>query len=123
MYTSFTEMPVWQNALELSVKVYKITMHLPRSEDYGLISQIRRSANSVSSNIAEAFGRSSGKDKSNFYIYSRGSATETQHHLLYGCKVGYFEKSEVDLLINDYSTLIYNLNKILKTLSKPNPQP
>jgi four helix bundle protein len=123
MYTSFTEMPVWQSALKLSVKVFRITMNLPRSEDYGLTSQIRRSANSVSSNIAEAFGRSSGKDKSNFYTYSRGSATETQNHLLYGFKVGYFEKSEVDLLITEYSSLIYNLNKILKTLSKSNPQP
>ncbi len=51
-------MPIWQKAHELSIDVFKTTPHLPRSEDYGLTSQIRRSANRVSAIIAEAFGRS-----------------------------------------------------------------
>jgi len=68
LYTSFREMPVWQKAMELSIQVFKLSSSLPRSEDYGLTSQLRRAANSVSANIAEGFGRNTSKDKSNFYI-------------------------------------------------------
>ncbi|HCT70301.1 hypothetical protein SDC9_21879 [bioreactor metagenome] len=92
MYTSFTEMPVWQKAHQLSIEIFKISSTLPRSEDYGLTSQIKRSSNSVSGNITEGFGRSTKKDKANFYIIARGSSYETQNHLLYGRKVGYFDE-------------------------------
>ena len=109
-------MPVWQNALDLSDTVFEMTLSLPKSEDYGLISQIRRSSNSVTGNIAEAFGRKTRKDKSHFYIISRGSAFETQSHLLYGNKVGYFEKQKTEGLFDNYAELIHEINKILKSL-------
>jgi len=51
MYKSFRDMPVWQNALNLSAIVFELTISLPKSEDYGLTSQIRRSSNSVTGNI------------------------------------------------------------------------
>lgn len=66
MFKSFREMSVWQNALNLSNIVFKLTTSLPKSEDYGLTSQIRRSSNSTTGNIAEAFGRKTKKDKSIF---------------------------------------------------------
>jgi four helix bundle protein len=116
-YNSFTEMPVWHKAHNLSAEVYNLTIDLPRSEDYGLTSQIRRSSNGVSACIAEGFGRSTKKDKSNFYIIARGSSFETQNHLLYGNKVGYFDLIEVHRLLAEYNALIYELNKLLKSLS------
>lgn len=122
MYKSFTEMPVWQTAINLAVEVFHLTVNLPKSEDYSLTSQIRRSGNSVSANFAEGFGRRTNKDKSNFYIIARGSAFETQNHLIYGNKVGYFEKEKTKQLYNEYNTLIYELNKIIKALSSQ-PQP
>lgn len=109
-------MPVWQNSLELSDEVFKISSLLPKSEDYGLTSQIRRSSNSITANIAEAFGRKTKKDKSHFYIISRGSAFETQSHLLYGKKIGYFKPEKVKDLFNKYNVLIHEINKILKSL-------
>jgi four helix bundle protein len=109
-------MPVWQNALKYSKTVFEISNNLPRSEDYGLTSQIRRSSNSISGNISEAFGRKTKKDKSHFYIIARGSAFETQSHLLYGNNVGYFDDKTVTELINNFNELIHELNKILKTL-------
>ncbi len=57
MVKSFRDMDVWRKANELSYQVFALTKTLPRSEDYGLTSQIRRSANSISANTAEAFGR------------------------------------------------------------------
>lgn len=116
MYSSFREMPVWVKSMELSVQVFKISSSLPRSEDYGLTSQIRSAANSVSANIAEGFGRNTNKDKRNFYIISRGSAFETQSHLFYGSEIGYFEKKVVEKFISSYDELIFGLNKLLKSL-------
>ena len=116
-YNSFTEMPVWQKAHSLSVEVYELTIDLPRSEDYGLTSQIRRSSNGVAACIAEGFGRSTKKDKSNFYIIARGSSFETQNHLLYGKKVGYFETQITQRLFKEYNELIFELNKLIKSLS------
>jgi len=118
MYKSFRDMPVWQKAFKLSEKVFRLTLSLPKCEDYGLTSQIRRSANSVSANIAEGFGRRTNKDKINFYIIARGSAFETQSHLLYGSKIKYFESKAVDVLFSECDSLIYELNKIMQSLKK-----
>jgi four helix bundle protein len=57
MYDTFESMPVWQKGMELAERIFAITEGLPRKEDYGLTSQIRRSAVSVPGNIAEGFGR------------------------------------------------------------------
>lgn len=109
-------MPVWQTAHVLSGEIFSITVDLPKSEDYGLTSQIRRSANSVSANISEGFGRSKKFDKAHFYIIARGSAHETQSHLDYGLLVGYFSQVERNKLNDEYENLIISLNKIIKTL-------
>jgi len=116
IYKSFTEMPVWQKAHKLAAEVFNLTVTLPRSEDYGLTSQIRKSSNGVAACIAEGFGRSTKKDKSNFYIISRGSSFETQNHLLYGNKVGYFDSIITERLFQEYNELIYELNKLIKSL-------
>jgi len=116
MYQFFTDLPVWKVANDISVEVFKISSLLPTQEDYGLTSQIRRSSNSIGDNIAEGFGRKHKKDKMNFYIYSRGSAYETIHHLIYGSKVGYFEEQKVKNLIRKLEELIYEINKVIKTV-------
>jgi len=109
-------MPVWQKAHDLACEVFKLTISLPRSEDYGLTSQIRKSSNGVAACIAEGFGRSTKKDKTNFYIIARGSSFETQNHLLYGKKVEYFETLKTYQLFDEYNGLIHDLNKLLKSL-------
>lgn len=116
MYFSFEEMPVWKKSLNLSSLVFKITIPLPRCEDYSLTSQIRRSSNSISANISEAFGRQTPKDKKNFYVFARGSAFETKSHLLYGIAVGYFHEDDCKPILIGYEDLIFDLNKIIKTL-------
>ncbi len=109
-------MDVWQKAIGLSVKVFELTVNLPRCEDYGLTSQIRRSSCSVYANIAEGFERATSADKSHFYTISKGSSSETQAHLEYGKKVKYFKSETVDCLIKEYQDVIFELNKIIKTL-------
>ena len=117
MYQSFREMPVWQLAMEIAEKVHSLTDTLPRKEDYGFTSQIRRSALSISANIAEGFGRKHSLDKINFYLYSRGSLTETQSHLVYGSRVGYLQAEDVALLDSQLSFLHHDLNKLISGIN------
>jgi four helix bundle protein len=116
MYKSFKEMPIWEEAMDIAEDIFKITDNLPKKEDYGFTSQIRRSALSISANIAEAYGRYHTLDKVNFYYMSRGSITETQSHLEYGKRVGYLDKGTVQELDVRLSKLYNDLNKIIVSL-------
>ncbi|MBU0548955.1 MAG: four helix bundle protein, partial [Candidatus Omnitrophica bacterium] len=63
MYKSFKEMPIWQEAMNITEDTFNLTENLPKKEDYGLTSQLRRAALSISANIAEAYGRNHTHDK------------------------------------------------------------
>ena len=117
-YTSFEDMPVWQKAIDLAVKIHGLTEKLPRKEDYGLTSQIRGSALSVSGNISEGFGRRHTNDKLKFYYNARGSLAETKNHLIYGHKVGYFTVAEFEEHSNLIEEIWKELNSLINSLSK-----
>ncbi len=116
MYKTFKEMPIWQSAMELAVDMSSVTDNLPRKEDYGFTSQIRRSSLGISANIAEAYGRNHTKDKVNFYYIARGSLTETQSHLEYGKRVGYIDARISGKLDQTLHNLYNDLNKIIVSL-------
>jgi four helix bundle protein len=117
-YKSFEDMPVWQKAMELAVKIFHLTERLLRKEDFGLTSQIRNSGLSVSGNISEGFGRKHTKDKLNFYYNSRGSLAETKNHLIYGHKVEYFSKEEFKEISKLIKDIWRELNSLINSLSK-----
>ena len=117
-YNSFEEMPVWQKAMDLAVRIFELTEKLPKKEDYGLTSQIRRSGLSVPGNLAEGFGRKHTKDKLNFYYDSRGSLAETKNHLIYGHRVGYFTKTDFDKNSNLIQEVWKELNSLISSLEK-----
>ena len=117
-YNSFEEMPIWQKSMDLAVEIYDITETLPRKEDYGLTSQIRRSALSVPGNIAEGFGRRHTKDKMNFYYDARGSLSETKSHLIYGHRVGYFARARFEHSVSTLEDIWKQLNTLIHSLSK-----
>lgn len=126
MYKSFREMPVWNEAMEIAELVFRLTDSLPKKEDYGLTSQIRRAALSISANIAEAFGRYHLNDKINFYYFARGSIAETQNHLEYGFRVGYFRQEDVKSIALKIGDLYGSVNRLIKSLkpqSKSQSQP
>ncbi len=109
-------MPIWQTAMEIAEEIFKLSETFPRKEDYGLTSQVRRSALSVSANIAEAYGRDHTLDKVKFYYYARGSVTETQSHLEYMKRVGYATSDQICSLDNRLASLYNDLNKIIIAL-------
>ena len=115
-YHDFTEMPIWIKAMNIAVQVFELSSNLPRTEDYGLTSQIRRSAESISANIAEGFGKSSVNDKVKYYEIAKGSAFETKSHLYYGQKVGYFNENTINLLLEELNATIFEINKLKKAL-------
>jgi len=95
---SFKDLDVWKKAHSLVITIYKITKKFPREELFGLTNQIRRSVVSITSNIAEGFGRSSYKEKINFYFISRGSLTETHNQLIIAKDIGYITEKEFDTI-------------------------
>ncbi len=80
--TSFRDLVIWQRGLDIAKEVYKITKVLPKDETFGLISQMRRSAVSISSNIAEGRGRNSRKDFIQFLHIAQGSLFELETQLI-----------------------------------------
>jgi len=81
MAHSFRDLVVWQRAMQLTVAIYRLSQKFPREEIYGLTSQIRRSAVSVPSNIAEGHGRLNSGEYRQFLGIARGSNFELQTQL------------------------------------------
>lgn len=82
MVKSYKDLMVWQRAMELCLKVYKITTKFPDSEKFGLTNQLRRATVSVASNIAEGYGRASTGEYLQFLGHARGSIYEVSTQLL-----------------------------------------
>ena len=80
--TSFIDLDAWKVGHEIVLAIYRITRQYPREEMYGLISQMRRCAVSITSNIAEGFTRQSYREKIQFYSIAHGSITELQNQLI-----------------------------------------
>ena len=95
---SYRDLTTWQKAIDLVVEIYSSTQKLPKEELYGLVSQIRRAAVSVPSNIAEGKGHSTDKELTLFLHHARGSICEVETQLLIAHKLGYLNTAEVDRL-------------------------
>ncbi|KKU50519.1 MAG: hypothetical protein UX72_C0040G0002 [Parcubacteria group bacterium GW2011_GWA2_47_10] len=90
---SFTDLIVWQEGHRLVVEIYRITKMFPREETYSLTDQMRRAASSVTSNIAEGFGRHGYKEKVQFFYLAQGSLAELKNQILIAKDVGYLDNS------------------------------
>ena len=89
----FTDLLAWQEGHKLVILIYKTTNTFPRQEIYSLIDQMRRAATSITSNIAEGFGRQGYKEKIQFYYLAQGSLVELKNQLLIAKDVGYLSQS------------------------------
>jgi four helix bundle protein len=113
---SYQDLIVWKKSIHLCTEVYRITVKFPESEKFGIINQIRRASVSVSSNIAEGWGRNSTKNYTQFLKISRGSLLETQSLLVISKQLNFLSEDEyvkIDLLIVEISKM---LNKLISTL-------
>lgn len=116
--SKFTDLEVWKEAHKLTLLVYKITASFPKSEQYGLISQLRRAAVSVESCIAEGFSRYHYKDRLRFYYDSRGSISEVQTQFLIAKDLKFVSKEEFEALWNQTEKVAIILSGLIKSTEK-----
>jgi four helix bundle protein len=91
---SFTDLKAWQEGHHLVILIYQITKTFPKEEIYSLIDQMRRAASSITSNIAEGFGRQTYKEKVQYYYQAQGSLIELKNQILIAKDVGYLPLPE-----------------------------
>ena len=117
----FKKLAVWQAAHALACDVYRNTKNFPKTETYGLASQLRRSAASIPANLAEGCGRNTDAELGRFVRISLGSASELEYHLLLSHDVGLMEKETFSRLSSQAKTIrrmLAGLNTALKTASR-----
>jgi four helix bundle protein len=115
---SYRELIVWQKAMSLARQAYTLTRGLPKSEAYGLLTQVRRAAVSVPSNIAEGHGRLTDSQFRHFLGNARGSLYEMQTQVELAGGLGYIEEKLVEELMvqgGEVARLINGLAKLRTT--------
>lgn len=113
----FTDLLAWQEGHKLVLDIYRLTKKFPKEEIFGLVSQMRRAAVSVTSNIAEGFGRQGYKEKIQFFYVAQGSLIELKNQLLIARDIGYI--STVDFTkISERADQTHKLLQGLITKSK-----
>ena len=117
-YWPFEELRVWQESMELTVKVYHITKKFPNSEQYGLTSQTRRSSTSVPLNIAEGKGRKTDKDFAKFLMIARASLHEVVTCFKLAMKLKYITENESQPFMIQAFKINSQLNSLINSLKK-----
>ena len=113
----FKKLKVWEKAHALVLSVYQATSRFPRSELYGLMSQIRRSGVSIAANIAEGCGRKSDADFARFLQIALGSASELEYHLLLAQDLGFISSERYTILDNEVTEIKRMLFGFIKKLN------
>ncbi|WP_298476158.1 four helix bundle protein [uncultured Maribacter sp.] len=115
---SFEDLIVWQKGHQFVLEVYKITKGFPKEEIYGLTSQFRRAAVSITANIAEGYKRLSSKEKLRFYNIAQASLEECKYFLILSRDLEYTNNFiELNELINEVSKM---LNAYCRSIANKN---
>jgi four helix bundle protein len=112
----FRDLKVWQVSMDLVETVYRLSADFPKSEQFGLASQIRRAATSVPSNIAEGSGRESSKEFLQFLAIAKGSLREVETQFLIATRLHYLDQIQTDCLLNLISEVAKMLNGLMTSL-------
>jgi four helix bundle protein len=115
---SYRELIAWQKAMDYVVLVYQATARFPKEELYGLVSQLRRSAVSVPSNIAEGQGRQSTRDLLNFLAIAYGSLNESQTQVLIAERLQYLDGEQAARLMEASHEVARLINGLCNSLRK-----
>jgi four helix bundle protein len=114
----YRQLLVWQKAMDLAVLAYEMTRVFPRSEMFGLTSQLRRSAASVAANIAEGHSRAHTREFLNHLSMARGSLSELETHMTLSHRVGWISESDLDeclCLSEEVGRMLIGLRKSLES--------
>jgi len=111
---SFEKLDVWQKAKDVTLDIYRITSSFPKSEKFGLVSQLRRASVSVSSNIAEGASRTTAKDQARFYTIAYSSSVEILNQLIICSELGFVKKEDYKNLRAEIEHITAMLNRLHK---------
>jgi four helix bundle protein len=111
---SYRDLIVWQKSIELAKQLYRLTASFPDEEKFGMISQIRRAAVSVPSNIAEGQARNTTGEFIQFISHAEGSAAELDTQLLLSVEFGFLEETQAAATF----TLIEEIRRMLNSLRR-----
>ena len=118
---SFEQLTVWQKAHQFVLSIYTITKKFPKEEVFSLVSQMRRSASSITANIAEGYTRIGSKEKLRFYNISQGSLEETRNFIILSKDLGYISSEDKNKLDEQTAEVSRMINAYCKgILSKTN---
>jgi len=112
------ELKIWQKSMNVVVDVYKLTATFPNEEKYGLTSQMRRSAVSIPSNIAEGAGRNTDGEFINFIGIANGSSFELHTQLVLSYLLEIIEKEKVEPILNEIVEIQKMSFSLINTLKK-----
>jgi len=113
---NFTDLNTWKEAHKLVLLIYKTTKIFPKFETYALIDQILRAVVSITSNIAEGFGRQGIKEKIQFYYLAQSSLSEVQNQLIIARDVNYLSENEFKSIWDQTIIVHKMLTGLIKSL-------
>src|SRR5215469_16332572 len=122
MARSYRELLVWQKARSLAAHVYHLTQKFPKTEIYGLTSQVRRAVISIASNTAEGQGRLTQGEFLHFLGHARGSLLELDAQLLIASDLTYLQQAEYEELSHEIYQALGLLNRLIDSLKKSRRQ-
>ena len=117
---SYKELIVWQKSFQLAKIIYKLTRHFPKSEIYGLVSQMQRCSVSIVSNIAEGYSRGHRQEYLQFLRVAFGSGAELETQMLLAKELKLISNSEFDEAFGLLTEVMKMLNVLIHKLN-PNP--
>ena len=115
---NFREIRLWKLGIELTKEIYKISQKLPKSEKYGLCSQMQRSGVSIPSNIAEGASRSSEKDFCRFLEIALGSAFELETQLIIGKELNFLPDADYNKILSELHSIQKQTNSLISVIRK-----
>ena len=115
-YHTYRDLAVWQQAVELTVDVYRLTRVFPRDERFGAIAQVRRAAMSITNNIAEGHGRTTRGEFLNSLSVARGSANEVENCLIVGRRLEFAPQA-------DFEPLLVRTDRVMRMLARLRANP
>jgi four helix bundle protein len=112
----FEKLNVWQEAMNLVERIYKLTARFPKEEQFGLITQLRRAAISIPSNIAEGQGRYHRKEFVQFLYNSRGSLYEVITQLKIAERLKYLAKTDIETILQECHSIESKLSGLINSM-------
>jgi len=114
----FTELKVWLRSHELTLEAYRVTAGFPSAERFGLISQLRRAAASIPTNIAEGSKRESNQEYARFLNSAEGSLAETEYLVMLSRDLGFLARDSADELLKEITEIARMLNALKRKVAE-----